>query len=382
MTECRGALVCYLIIMSLSRELQSLSVYAEWRWRGLCSKVAALGQTEEWEPCRPGRQWAQANGLFSNPWLAGVGRGHRSKSKAVRHISLSFFQCPSIPDNSQPSTKTQPPSNEMSLPVKVRQRLLHRKRSVLNLRLMLSSIFNPSVMTVLTSSSALMCQSKAPLQAFTPPPPHLHLEPVVDTLIRLRQTNAHCSANVSLSLSLSLSLLSLLRFVSTAPWAKPRPDWARSAGSDERAECFCTGRPVGQAPVGAHQCEVGKKRKWRGWDGGERSGSGLRVVTMEIFLGGRGTSGRVERGRMIGRSLELKQLKLLLPRSSCNWPLLSFLFLNHYTLPQSYPPVLFPQPVPSNAGIQALHVYLQVQLNTVNFFDCIVSYCQIWIGVL
>ena len=179
----------------------------------------------------------------------------------------------------------------MSLPVKVRQRLLHRKRSVLNLRLMLSSIFNPSVMTVLTSSSALMCQSKAPLQAFTPPPPHLHLEPVVDTLIRLRQTNAHCSANVSLSLSLSLSLLSLLRFVSTAPWAKPRPDWARSAGSDERAECFCTGRPVGQAPVGAHQCEVGKKRKWRGWDGGKGVAVGYGLWQWRYFWEGGGQVG-------------------------------------------------------------------------------------------
>ena len=39
-------------------------------------------------------------------------------------------------------------------------------------------------------------------------------------------------------------------------------------------ECVCTGRPVAQAPVGAHQSEVssvgtggGWKRKWRGWDG-------------------------------------------------------------------------------------------------------------------
>lgn len=28
------------------------------------------------------------------------------------------------------------------------------------------------------------------------------------------------------------------------------------AGSDERAECVCTGKPVEQAPVGAHQSEV------------------------------------------------------------------------------------------------------------------------------
>lgn len=42
------------------------------------------------------------------------------------------------------------------------------------------------------------------------------------------------------------------------------------AGSDERAECVCTGKPVGQAPVGARQVEVGtvggRMRRW-GWCG-------------------------------------------------------------------------------------------------------------------
>lgn len=29
-----------------------------------------------------------------------------------------------------------------------------------------------------------------------------------------------------------------------------------NTGSDERAECLCTSKPLGQAPVGAHQPEV------------------------------------------------------------------------------------------------------------------------------
>ncbi len=72
------------------------------------------------------------------------------------------------------------------------------------------------------------------------------------------------------------------------------------AGSDERAECVCTGKPVGQAPVGAHQSEVstmgmvgGRKRKWWGWDG-----NGLRVMTMEIFLGGEQVGGMDSIGRL------------------------------------------------------------------------------------
>lgn len=71
------------------------------------------------------------------------------------------------------------------------------------------------------------------------------------------------------------------------------------AGSDERAECVCAGEPVGQAPVGARQSEVstvgtvgGRKRKWRGWDGVKEW---LRVMTMEIFLGGEQVGG-LERG--------------------------------------------------------------------------------------
>lgn len=41
-----------------------------------------------------------------------------------------------------------------------------------------------------------------------------------------------------------------------APLAMPGSDWAEG-GSDERAECLCTSKPLGQAPVGAHKPKVG-----------------------------------------------------------------------------------------------------------------------------
>lgn len=62
-----------------------------------------------------------------------------------------------------------------------------------------------------------------------------------------------------------------------------------NAGSDERAECLCTSKPLGQAPVGTHQPEVIAT----GMVGGSGSGgwvigmeNRLWVMTIKIFLGG------------------------------------------------------------------------------------------------
>lgn len=59
---------------------------------------------------------------------------------------------------------------------------------------------------------------------------------------------------------------------------------------------FCTGKPVGQAPVGAHQSEVstvgmvgGRKRKWRGWGCVKEWQWATGYDNGDIF--GRGTSG-------------------------------------------------------------------------------------------
>lgn len=60
-------------------------------------------------------------------------------------------------------------------------------------------------------------------------------------------------------------------------------------GSDERAECLCTSKPLGQAPVGAHQPEVGGSGSGSGgcsgWGFTEMENR-LWVMTIEIFLGG------------------------------------------------------------------------------------------------
>lgn len=45
-------------------------------------------------------------------------------------------------------------------------------------------------------------------------------------------------------------------------------------GSDETAECVCTGKPVGQAPVGAHQFEVSTVGTVGGWEEEEVEGVG------------------------------------------------------------------------------------------------------------
>lgn len=69
-----------------------------------------------------------------------------------------------------------------------------------------------------------------------------------------------------------------------------------NTGSDERAECLCTSKPLEQAPVGAHQPEVitagvveeVEAGVGAGRGGGEVTGMGNRlwVMTIEIFLGG------------------------------------------------------------------------------------------------
>lgn len=68
----------------------------------------------------------------------------------------------------------------------------------------------------------------------------------------------------------------------------PGSDWAEG-GSDERAECLCTSKPLGQAPVGARQPEVGGSGSWSvgclGWGFTEMENR-LWVMTIEIFLGG------------------------------------------------------------------------------------------------
>lgn len=71
-----------------------------------------------------------------------------------------------------------------------------------------------------------------------------------------------------------------------------------NAGSDERAECLCTSKPLGQAPVGTHQPEViaaGTVDEWKEAEEGVETGKGegevtgmwtrLWVMTIEIFLG-------------------------------------------------------------------------------------------------
>lgn len=59
--------------------------------------------------------------------------------------------------------------------------------------------------------------------------------------------------------------------------------------SDERAECLCNSKPLGQAPVGAHQLEVGENGSSSGgclgWGFTEMEDR-LWVMTIEIFLGG------------------------------------------------------------------------------------------------
>lgn len=114
-------------------------------------------------------------------------------------------------------------------------------------------------------------------------PPHLHLESRWNVLKYQIQSSSgirmHTFSLIAASwhlqqnalFRLRLSLLSLCIFVAMAEtrvWLDAR------AGSDKRAECFCTGKPLGQAPVGAHQSEVstvgmvgGRKRKRRGWGG-------------------------------------------------------------------------------------------------------------------
>lgn len=73
-----------------------------------------------------------------------------------------------------------------------------------------------------------------------------------------------------------------------APLVIPGSDWTEGR-SDKRAECLSTSKPLGHAPVGAHQPEVGGSGSGSGgclgWGFTEMENR-LWVMTIEIFLGG------------------------------------------------------------------------------------------------
>ena len=199
----------------------------------------------------------------------------------------------------------------MSLPVKVRQRQLHMRMNVFILAGMFILIFMCPVMTVMASYT-FMCHLKAPLSAlfrhFEPsaPSPGIWMERLENIkFLSSSGIRMHTSSWIAASwhlqqnalFRLRLSLLSLRLFVAMA---ETRVWLDVHAGSDKRAECFFE---LGSL-WGRHLLVLTNLRLalWVWWVGGRgngggggvwRNGNGLRVMTMEIFLGGEQV-GRVE----------------------------------------------------------------------------------------